>query len=73
MNQRQANMIQSAIQGIKLARAELAADSRIESVKEVLAETILEEETRPMTIGRACYLACYWLVWQDAGSPDLCD
>lgn len=71
MNQRQLNMIQSAQDGIKLARSELSGPGAHKRMMEVLQENFFEDETRSMSLGRACYLACMLIAWQDAGSPPL--
>lgn len=71
MNQRQLNMIQSAQDGIKLARSELSGPGAQNRMMDVLRENFFEEEDHSMSLGRACYLACMLIAWQDAGSPPL--
>ena len=69
MNQRQLNMIQSSQDGIKLARDELRGPGSIEHMKRVLREEFFSEETRPMSLGRAAYVACFLIAWEEAGRP----
>ena len=69
MTQRQLNMIQSIEDGIKLARDELQGPGSIEHMKRVLREEFFGEEYRPISAGRAAYVACFLIAWEEAGRP----
>lgn len=71
MTQRQLNYIQSVEEGIKLAREELSGPGSLAHMKRVLWEEFSREEYRPVSAGRAAYLACFLVAWSDAGRPDL--
>lgn len=70
MTQRQLNMIQSAQDGIELARSELSGPDSRRRILSTLRSHMLEETSPRMTVGMAAYLACYVLAWRDIGSPD---
>lgn len=69
MTQRQLNLIQSIEDGIKLARDELRGPGYVEHVKRVLREEFFSEEYRPISAGRAAYVACFLIAWEEAGRP----
>lgn len=70
MTQRQLNMIQSAQEGIELARSELSGPGSRRAVLDVLRTHVLCDTSPRMTIGMAAYLACYVIAWREIGSPD---
>lgn len=71
MNQRQLNMIQSSQDGIRLARDELRGPGALEHMKRVLRDEFFSEGIRPMSLGRAAYVACFLIAWEDAGRPPI--
>lgn len=70
MTQRQLNMIQSAQEGIELARSELTPPVSESRVLAVIRDNILPDGYSSMSVGRAAYLACYIIAWREIGSPD---
>lgn len=71
MTQRQLNLLQSIQDGISLARAELSGPGSDAHLRRVLLEEFSREDYRPLSAGRAAYLACFLIAWSDAGRPDL--
>ncbi|MBQ6890594.1 MAG: hypothetical protein IJN53_06240 [Oscillospiraceae bacterium] len=71
MTQRQLNFIKSIEDGVKLAREELSGPGGLAYAKRVLLEEFSREEYRPISAGKAAYLACFLIAWSDAGRPDL--
>lgn len=70
MTQRQLNMIQSAQDGVELARSELSGPGSRRKILEVLRDYFGPETSPRMTVGLAAYLACYMIAWRGIGSPD---
>ena len=73
MTQRQLNMIQSAEDGLILAREHFTGNGALERAMDVLRSDFFSEDHKSLTIGRAVYLAAALTVWKDAGGPDLTD
>ena len=70
MTQRQLNMIQSAQDGIELARSELSGPGSRRRILDVLRTHMIDDTSPKMTVGMAAYLACYVIAWREIGSPD---
>lgn len=74
MTQRQLNMVQSAVDGLDLARSELSGPGdRRARVLEVLRRYFLDESYKSLSAGAAAYVAAYVLAWRELGSPDIYD
>ena len=74
MTQRQLNMVQSAVDGLELARSELSGPcDRRARVLEVLRRYFLDESYKNLPVGVAAYVAAYVIAWRDLGSPDIYD
>ena len=71
MTQRQLNLIQSIQDGIKLAQKELNGPGSVAYMKRVLREEFIREDYRPLTAGRAAYIACFLIAWEQAGRPPI--
>lgn len=73
MTQRMLNMIQSAEDGIRVARDELTGPGAMRRCKAALQEHLFNEKLTGLSIGAAAYLACMMIYWSDNGKPPLDD